>query len=73
VKPAVAMRVLTAGLLGVAALKLSDRMAPDEDADLLASDVLDTAIAGLRAGVALKSPAAMLPCASESIADQQAS
>jgi len=73
VKPAVAMRVLTAGLLGVAALKLSDRMAPDEDADLLASDVLDTAIAGLRAGVALKSPAATLPCASEPIADQQAS
>jgi AcrR family transcriptional regulator len=73
VKPAVAMRVLTAGLLGVAALKLSDRMAPDEDADLLASDVLDTAIAGLRAGVALKSPAVTLPCASESIADQQAS
>ena len=73
VKPAVAMRVLTAGLLGVAALKLSDRMAPDEDADLLASDVLDTAIAGLRAGVALKSPAVTLPCESEPIVDQQAS
>ena len=73
VKPAVAMRVLTAGLLGVAALKLSDRMAPDEDADLLASDVLDTAIAGLRAGVALQSPVVALPCESEPIADQQAS
>jgi hypothetical protein len=48
-------------------------MAPDEDADLLASDVLDTAIAGLRAGVELKSPATTLPCDSEPIADQQAS
>jgi predicted homoserine dehydrogenase-like protein len=73
VKPAVAMRVLTAGLLGVAALKLSERMAPDEDADLLASDVLDTAIAGLRAGVVLVSPAVTLPCAAEPIDDQQAS
>jgi AcrR family transcriptional regulator len=73
VKPAVAMRILTAGLLGVAALKLSDRMSPDEDADLLASDVLDIAIAGLRAGVTLKSPATTFPCESEPIADQQAS
>jgi AcrR family transcriptional regulator len=73
VKPAVAMRVLTAGLLGVAALKLSDRLAPGEDPDLLASDVLDTAIAGLRAGVVLKSPEVALGCAAEPIADQQAS
>jgi AcrR family transcriptional regulator len=73
VKPSVAMRVLTAGMLGVAALKLSERLAPDEDADLLASDVLDTAIAGLRAGVALKSPELTGSCLAEPIADQQAS
>src|SRR5262249_41572154 len=63
VKPSVALRVLTAGLIGVAALKLSDRMAPDEDADLLASDVLDIAIAGLRAGVVLRSPEHGFTCA----------
>ena len=73
VKPAVAMRVLTAGMIGVAALKLSERMAPGEDADLLASDVLDTAIAGLRAGVVLQSPAVPVPCPAEPVADQQAS
>jgi AcrR family transcriptional regulator len=72
-KPTVAMRVLTAGMIGIAALKLSDRLAPGEDADRLASDVLDTAIAGLRAGVALQSPEVALTCSPESIADQQAS
>jgi AcrR family transcriptional regulator len=60
-------------VLGVAALKLSERLAPDEDADLLASDVLDTTIAGLCAGVALKSPELAVPCLAEPIADQQAS
>jgi AcrR family transcriptional regulator len=72
VKPSVAMRILTAGMVGVAAMKLSERLAPGEDADLLAADVLDTAIAGLSAGVMLKSPSAPLTCA-EPIADQQAS
>jgi AcrR family transcriptional regulator len=73
VKPSVAMRVLTAGMIGIAALKLSDRLAPDEDADLLASDVLDTTLAGLRGGVALKSPELAISCLAEPIADQQAS
>jgi AcrR family transcriptional regulator len=74
VKPTVAMRVLIAGLLGIAALKLSDRLAPGEDPDLLASDVLDTAIAGLRAGVVLKSAEVDLACpATDPLVDQQAS
>ncbi|HJZ70085.1 MAG TPA: TetR/AcrR family transcriptional regulator [Vicinamibacterales bacterium] len=73
VKPSVAMRVLTAGMLGVAALKLSERMAPGEDADLLASDVLDTTLAGLRGGVTLQSPERGISCLAEPIADQQAS
>ena len=72
-KPKVAIRVLTAGLIGVAALKLSDRLAPDEDPDVLANDVLDTIIAGLRAGVELKSPELDFSCPGESIADQRAS
>src|SRR2546430_5017122 len=74
VKPTVAMRMLIAGLLGIAALNLSDRLAPGEDPDLLASDMLDTVIAGLRAGVALKSPDVDLACPpAEPLADQQAS
>jgi len=54
--------MLIAGLLGIAALNLSDRLAPGEDPDLLASDMLDTVIAGLRAGVVLKSPDVDLAC-----------
>jgi AcrR family transcriptional regulator len=52
---AVAMRLLTVGLLGVAVLALSERLAPGEDPDCLASDVIDTTLAGLQTGVGLKS------------------
>ena len=54
-------RVLTAGLLGIATLRMSDRLAPGENADDLARDVLAVAIAGLRTGVQFKSAAAS-PC-----------
>jgi AcrR family transcriptional regulator len=57
----VVFRVLTAGLLGIATLRLSERLAPDEDAHALARDVLNVAIAGLRAGVQLTS-SSVLPC-----------
>lgn len=50
--PAVAFRLLTVGLLGVATMRLSDRLGPDEDADALAAGMLDTLIAGLQAGAA---------------------
>jgi AcrR family transcriptional regulator len=53
VQPLVAFRVLTAGLMGVATMRLSERLGPGECADDLARDVLDVAIAGLRSGVAL--------------------
>jgi AcrR family transcriptional regulator len=53
--PAVAMRVLTSGLLGVAVMRLSERLAPGENADELAADILDVTLAGLRSGVALQS------------------
>src|SRR4051794_10853344 len=36
--PAAAMRTLTSGLIGVATLRLSDRLGPDEDADHLAAN-----------------------------------
>jgi len=52
--PTLAMHALMVGILGVAVLRLSERLGPDEDADLLAADVLNVAIAGLRSGVVLK-------------------
>ena len=73
--PFVAMRALTVGLLGVAVLRLSERLAPGENPDLLAADVLNLTIAGLRAGVTLQSPA-LVDCPMNipaPIADAQAS
>lgn len=63
-KRGVAMRLLTAGILGIAALRLSERLAPGENADDLAADVLDVTIAGLRAGIALRS-ANVAPCSAD--------
>jgi AcrR family transcriptional regulator len=54
--PVVAMRALTAGLIGIAVLALGERLAPGENPDLLAADVLNLTCAGLRVGVALQSP-----------------
>jgi AcrR family transcriptional regulator len=61
-KPAVAMRLMMVGVLGVAVLRLSERLAPGEDADSLAGDVIDATLAGLQAGVALKSTGMVLDC-----------
>ena len=72
--PAAAMRALMVGVLGVAVLRLSDRLGPEEDADLLAADVLNLTLAGLRSGVALQSSgAAECPLEIEPVADAQAS
>jgi AcrR family transcriptional regulator len=54
--PHVASRVLMMGLLGVAVMRLSDRFAPTDNADQLAEDVLNVALAGLKTGVVLISP-----------------
>jgi AcrR family transcriptional regulator len=54
VDPAAAMRTLTVGLLGVAVLRLSDRLAPGEDADRIAANVLDVTLAGLKSGIVLQ-------------------
>jgi AcrR family transcriptional regulator len=75
IDPFVAMRAFTAGLLGVAVLRLGERLVPGENPDLLAADVLNLTCAGLRAGVALKSPS-LVHCPldeEESIRDAQAS
>jgi AcrR family transcriptional regulator len=55
VKPMVAFRILTMGLLGVAVMHLSDRLGPLENADDLARDVIEITIAGLQSDVALRS------------------
>jgi len=56
--PAVAMRTLTVGLLGVAVMSLSERLAPGENVDHLAADVLDVTLAGLRAGIGFRTTSA---------------
>jgi RND family efflux transporter MFP subunit len=48
--PETALRLLFAPVIGIAALRLSNRMQPDVDADALVRAAIDTTIAGLRAG-----------------------
>ena len=48
--PEVALRLLFAPVIGIAALRLSNRMQPDVDADALMRDAIETTIAGIRAG-----------------------
>jgi AcrR family transcriptional regulator len=48
VSPLTAFRLLTMAVLGVAAMRMSDRLAPSENPDDLASDILDVTLAGLR-------------------------
>ena len=43
-----AMRALGAGILGVAVMRVSDRLAPGEDADKMAANVLELTLAGLK-------------------------
>jgi AcrR family transcriptional regulator len=47
-------RVLSTAVYGAAVFRLSNRLAPGEDADALAHDVLDATLAGLQAGVRLQ-------------------
>jgi AcrR family transcriptional regulator len=47
-------RVLSTTVYGAAVFRLSNRLAPGEDADALARDMLEATLAGLRAGVALR-------------------
>jgi hypothetical protein len=66
------MRTLIVGLLGVAVLRLSERLAPGENADHLAADVLNLTLAGLKSGIVLQSRSA--DCALlRPVADAQAS
>src|SRR5688572_13907894 len=48
--PEVALRLLFAPVIGIAALRVSNRMQPEVDADALVRDAIETTIAGIRAG-----------------------
>jgi AcrR family transcriptional regulator len=74
-EPTIAMRALMVGILGVALLNLNERLMPGEDADLLAADILNLTLAGLRSGVTLQSPRGVVACPleTESHVDAQAS
>jgi AcrR family transcriptional regulator len=63
VNASVACQMLTMGVLGVAAMRLSDRLGPPAQVDLLARDVLNSLLAGLKSGVSLLSTDAA--CAAE--------
>jgi hypothetical protein len=51
-------RVLWTAAYGVAVFRLSHRLAPGEDSDALAHDLLEATFAGLRAGITLRFSAA---------------
>jgi AcrR family transcriptional regulator len=55
VDPHVALRLITAGLLGVVVMRLSDRLPANENADLLADDILNVTLTGLQSGAVLAS------------------
>src|SRR5262245_8748630 len=60
VRPEVALRLLMTGILGVAVMRLSERLGPSENADDLARDVLDITIAGLQSDVPIRSHSSTL-------------
>jgi hypothetical protein len=57
VSPSAAFRLLTAGLVGVAVLRMSDRFGAGENADDFARDMIDLTLAGLASGHPLRSHA----------------
>jgi AcrR family transcriptional regulator len=73
VDPATAMRIVSAGLIGVAVLSLSDRVAPTEDADKIAANMLDVTLAGLKNFPGLQPISAECPLAEVPVADERAS
>jgi AcrR family transcriptional regulator len=58
----VVFRLLTMGLLGLAMMRLSDRLGPGENADTLARDVLAVTLRGLQSGITLESTFAHVDC-----------
>jgi AcrR family transcriptional regulator len=76
VDPMTAVRALMASVIGVASMNMSDRLGEGENVDLLAADVLNLTLAGLRSGIALQSPPGIvcpLVTSSDPITDVRAS
>jgi AcrR family transcriptional regulator len=70
-----AFHVLWAAVHGAASIALCDRMAPHEDRDALAHDVLEAAIAGLRAGITtsfIADPDYFAPCSAREAGNRPA-
>ncbi len=61
-QPHLAFRLVATSLIGVAVMRLSDRLGPGENADDLAQDIVETIIAGLQAGPVLRSHVHSDPC-----------
>jgi AcrR family transcriptional regulator len=59
--PGAVFRLLWTAAYGVAVFRLSHRLAPGEDSDALAHDLLDATIAGLRHGIEVRFSAAADP------------
>lgn len=70
--PVAAVRLLTTGLLGLAVMRISDRLGPGDNSDDLAQDLIDITIAGLQSGVPLRSLAPSLPCGLDDFAEAAA-
>jgi len=68
--PEVACRLLVMAVLGVATMRLADRLTRAENADELARDVLNVMLAGLQAGIPLQST--VVDCAIDEVAPSQA-
>ena len=73
VEPTAACRLITMGLLGVAVMRLSDRLVGTDNADQLAADVLNVMLAGLQAGATLTSTAVECPLDEQAVASAIAS
>jgi AcrR family transcriptional regulator len=73
VKPAVAVRLLTAAMLGIAMMKAADRLAPSENSEELVADAIDVVLAGLRTGVTLRATGAAICPLDEPLPTEQAS
>ncbi len=67
-EPLVAFHVLWAAVHGAATVGVCERLAPGEDPDLLARDILEVVLAGLRTGVSTS----FKPCKLEALTDAAA-
>lgn len=52
--PGSIFRILSTAMYGAAVFRLSQRLAPSEDADALAQDLLEATLAGLQSGIKLR-------------------